>query len=141
LINYLKISMSIPKHLKHKPILGVENYEIIDGKYAGNSDAKAISIGKAQWDNNEISAKVFRHTGTKWSRQSEELPLHRVLDLANLILSAYLQKQGNYVQSTILNEEIIEPDEYEKIKEYIKDNPYLEERIRELQNTLKKIQK
>ncbi|MCA9380913.1 hypothetical protein KC678_01475 [Candidatus Dojkabacteria bacterium] len=133
--------MSIPKHLKHKPILGVENYEIIDGKYAGNSDAKAISIGKAQWDNNEISAKVFRHTGTKWSRQSEELPLHRVLDLANLILSAYLQKQGNYVQSTILNEEIIEPDEYEKIKEYIKDNPYLEERIRELQNTLKKIQK
>ncbi len=25
---------------------------------------------------------VWRHTGEKWSRQSEELPLHRVLDLA-----------------------------------------------------------
>lgn len=133
--------MSIPKHLKHKPILGVDDYESIDGQYAGNSDAKAILIGKAQWDNEEISAKVFRHTGEKWSRQSEELPLHRVLDLANLILSAYLQKQGNYIQSTILNEEIFEPDEYEKIKEYIKDNPYLEERIRELENTLKKIRK
>lgn len=133
--------MNIPKNLKHKPILGVDDYESIDGKYAGNSDAKAISIGKAQWDSNEISAKVFRHTGKKWSRQSEELPLHRVLDLANLILSAYLQKQGNYVQSTILNEKIFEPTEYEKIKEYIKDNPYLEERIRELENTLKKIQK
>ena len=30
----------------------------------------------------DISAKVWRHTGGKWSRQSEELPLHRVLDLA-----------------------------------------------------------
>ena len=133
--------MGIPKHLGHKPILASDNYDSIDGKYAGNSDAKAISIGKAQFDNEEISAKVFRHTGKKWSQQSEELPLHRVLDLANLILSAYLQKQGNYVQSTILNEKIVEPTEYEKIKEYIKDNPYLEERIRELENTLKKIQK
>lgn len=33
----------------------------------------------------DISAKVWRYTGEKWSRQSEELPLHRVLDLAVLI--------------------------------------------------------
>jgi hypothetical protein len=32
----------------------------------------------------EISAKVWRYTGEKWSRQSEELPLHRILDLAIL---------------------------------------------------------
>jgi hypothetical protein len=32
----------------------------------------------------DVSAKVWRHTGGKWSRQSEELPLHRVLDLAIL---------------------------------------------------------
>ena len=25
----------------------------------------------------DISAKVWRHTGEKWSRQSEEMPLHR----------------------------------------------------------------
>jgi hypothetical protein len=36
----------------------------------------------------EISAKVWRHTGGKWSRQSEELPLHRALDLALLICKA-----------------------------------------------------
>ena len=33
----------------------------------------------------DISAKVWRYTGEKWSRQSEELPLHRVLDLAILV--------------------------------------------------------
>ena len=32
----------------------------------------------------DISAKVWRYTGEKWSRQSEELPLHRVIDLAIL---------------------------------------------------------
>ena len=34
----------------------------------------------------DISAKVWRYTGEKWSRQSEELPLHRVIDLAILIV-------------------------------------------------------
>ena len=38
----------------------------------------------------DISAKVWRHTGEKWSRQSEELPLHRVLDLAILTCRAML---------------------------------------------------
>lgn len=133
--------MKIPTHLKHKPILVVEDYHKKDGKYANQTDAQILSIGKAQWDNKEISAKVLRHTGDKWSRQSEELPLHRVLDLANLILSAYLQKQGNYIQSTILKEEIFDTNNFDKIKDYIKDNPFLEERIRELKNTIDKIAK
>ena len=41
----------------------------------------------------DISAKVWRHTGEKWSRQSEELPLHRVLDLAILACRAQLYFQ------------------------------------------------
>ncbi len=80
--------MRIPNHLKHKPVFVVENYDSIDGAYAGDSDAEGLSLGLAQWNergNVEISAKVWRHTGEKWSRQSEELPLHRVLDLALLI--------------------------------------------------------
>ncbi|MBJ3523953.1 hypothetical protein JGC27_25195, partial [Salmonella enterica subsp. enterica serovar Rissen] len=36
----------------------------------------------------ELSAKVWRNTGEKWSRQSEELPLHRAIDLATLICIA-----------------------------------------------------
>lgn len=80
--------MKIPVSLKHKPVIVSENYENIDGRNAYNSDAKGLSLGLAQWNNRgklEISAKVWRHTGEKWSRQSEELPLHRVLDLAILI--------------------------------------------------------
>jgi len=80
--------MKIPTSLKHKPVIVCENYENIDGRKAYDSDAKGLSLGLAQWNDRgkvDISAKVWRHTGNKWSRQSEELPLHRVLDLAILV--------------------------------------------------------
>ncbi|MEW5920576.1 MAG: DUF6530 family protein [Bacillota bacterium] len=80
--------MKIPTTLKHKPVIVSENYENVDGRNAYNSDAKGLSLGLAQWNDRgkiDISAKVWRFTGEKWSRQSEELPLHRVLDLAILI--------------------------------------------------------
>lgn len=83
--------MKIPTTLKHKPVIVSEEYDHIDGRHAGDSDAKGLSLGLAQWNERgkvEISAKVWRHTGEKWSRQSEELPLHRVLDLAILICRA-----------------------------------------------------
>lgn len=91
--------MKIPKNLKHKPVFSVENYEQIDGKYAYESDAKGLSLGLAQWNDRgkvDISAKVWRHTGEKWSRQSEELPMHRVLDLAILICRANLHFKDAY---------------------------------------------
>ena len=83
--------MKIPSDLKHKPVIVSEDYDRIDGRKAHKSDAKGLSLGLAQWNergNVDISAKVWRHTGGKWSRQSEELPLHRVLDLAILIIKA-----------------------------------------------------
>jgi hypothetical protein len=83
--------MKIPTTLKHKPVIVSENYENVDGRYAYNTDAKGLSLGLAQWNDRgkvEISAKVWRYTGEKWSRQSEELPLHRVLDLAILVCRA-----------------------------------------------------
>jgi len=76
--------MKIPTTLKHKPVLAAEDYPAID---AQASDAQGLSLGLAQWNDRgkiDISAKVWRHTGEKWSRQSEELPLSRVLDLAIL---------------------------------------------------------
>lgn len=83
--------MKIPVNLKHKPVIISENYENIDGRKAYNTDAKGLSLGLAQWNDRgklDISAKVWRHTGEKWSRQSEELPIHRILDLAILICKA-----------------------------------------------------
>ena len=77
--------MKIPTNLKHKPVIVAEDYAKVDGKYAYETDAQGMSAGLAQWNDRgkvDISAKIWRYTGQKWSRQSEELPLHRVLDLA-----------------------------------------------------------
>ncbi|NLP43781.1 MAG: hypothetical protein GX351_04050 [Peptococcaceae bacterium] len=93
--------MKIPTNLKHKPVIVSENYENVDGKYAYKTDAKGLSLGLAQWNDRgkvDISAKVWRHTGDKWSRQSEELPLHRVLDLSILVCRTlqYFQEAYRY---------------------------------------------
>jgi hypothetical protein len=91
--------MKIPLDLKHKPVVVSEDYDLVDGRYANNSDAKGLSLGLAQWNDRgsvEISAKIWRHTGEKWSRQSEEMPLHRALDLAILICQTKLYFANRY---------------------------------------------
>ena len=91
--------MKIPTELKHKPVIVSEEYDLIDGRFARKTDAKGLSLGLAQWNergNVDISAKIWRHTGEKWSRQSEELPFHRVLDLAILICKTKLFFQERY---------------------------------------------
>lgn len=85
--------MKLPTELKHKPVIVSEDYDLIDGRFAGKTDAKGLSLGLAQWSERgvlEISAKIWRNTGEKWSRQSEEMPLHRVLDLAIVIVKSKL---------------------------------------------------
>jgi hypothetical protein len=91
--------MEIPTTLKHKPVIVSKDYDKVDGRYAGDSDAKGLSIGLAQWNDRgrvDVSAKIWRHTGEKWSRQSEEMPAHRVLDLAMLIVRARAYFQDAY---------------------------------------------
>ncbi len=93
--------MKIPVDLKHKPVIISEEYDRIDGRLARNTDTKGLSLGLAQWNDRgrvDISAKIWRHTGEKWSRQSEELPFHRVLDLAILICKTKLFFQEEYYQ-------------------------------------------
>ena len=53
----------------------------------------------AQWNDRgkiDISGKVWRYTGEKWSRQSEELPITRILDLAILVAQSSLYLQDAY---------------------------------------------
>lgn len=131
--------MKVPIHLSHKPIIGVDDYDKIDGRYAPDSDAKALSIGQAQYDNSKISAKVFRKPlGKAWSRQSEELPIHRALDLTILIVSSMLTNSNT---PSSLNETIISPDELKKVADFYNSNqdvlrPRLEELKRMLDNLL-----
>lgn len=96
--------MEIPNHLKHKPILKLENYSKLDGKYSkfGKTDAQGLSVGVAQWsdaDYTDLSAKVWRYDedNEKWSRQSEEMPLHRALDLASLVCAAISYSENSSI--------------------------------------------
>lgn len=131
--------MKIPTHLKHKPIIAVNDYEKIDSIYANNSDVRALSIGEAQYDNNQISLKVWRHTGKKWSRQNEEIPIHRNIDLSILLLGSLLTDISSKYPSTSLREEIINESKVVEIQNYYKINEnYLKPRLEELKSVLDK---
>jgi len=138
--------MKIPTTLKHKPVIVSENYENIDGRYAYHSDAKGLSIGLAQWNDRgkvDVSAKVWRYTGEKWSRQSEELPLHRVIDLAILLCrtkqhfrEAYRHKKLYDPENTIIDRIGLQGDAM--TVSVCTDNPMIDEDIKLLSQALSK---
>lgn len=126
--------MKVPEHLQHKPIIAVNDYDKKDGKYAPNSDAKALSIGQAQYDEDDFSVKVFRHTGKNWSRQSEELPIHRALDLAILIIASMLPSAES---NSNLGEKIIATDKHQRLLDYYAENKnILQPKLEELKKLL-----
>jgi len=125
-LKYLKMEenkfMRVPHWLSHKPIVVAENLSKLDGPYTNATDLKGYSIGKAGFDSDEISAKVWRHTGEKWSRQGEELPIHRVLDLAQLYLGALLRNPESSFPETVFGEEIRDKEDFHLIKEHYHEN-------------------
>jgi len=132
--------MESPKHLSHKPIISVNDYDKIDALYADNTDVKALSIGRAQYDYEQISLKVWRHTDEKWSRQSEELPIHRNLDLSILFLAALSSDITAHYPKSNLREVIDNDSEVQIIKEYYEKNKkFIEPRLKELKRLLNEI--
>jgi len=132
--------MKSPKYLQHQPIISVNDYDKIDALYANNTDVKALSIGKAQYDKNQISLKVWRHTDEKWSRQSEELPIHRNLDLSILFLASISVDESAHYPKSNLREEIDIPTDVQNIKDYYEDNKkFIEPRLKELKRLLEEI--
>lgn len=129
--------MKIPTNLSHTPIIGVD-YASRD---ASAGDAKFLSIGKATWAKangyKDYSAKVFRKSNgvnehEKWSRQSEELPLWRVLDLATLLVASIYHSKSN------LDEQLVgEPEDLEELNAFLVEhhNEY-DKRLKELKRLL-----
>lgn len=103
-----------PDWLSHKPVVYVD-YEHQD---ADAGDAKYLSIGRASWNSDDFSAKVLRWAseGERWSRQSEELPLWRVLDLATLLVAIIQEKESN------LSEVVKDEKDFESLRHYLRDN-------------------
>lgn len=116
-----------PWWLSHKPVVTVD-YEENDA-IAG--DAKFLSLGKATWNSEDFSAKIWRwaENGERWSRESEEMPLWRVLDLATLIVATINDKDSR------LEEFIQDPETIGGLREYLTENmelfaPRLKELVR-----------
>ena len=132
--------MESPKNLHHKPIMSVNDYDKIDAFNTNNTDVVALSIGRAQYDIQQISLKVWRHSDEKWSRQSEELPIHRNLDLSILFIAALLTDiDANYPRCN-LREIIDNPSEVQVIKDFYEVNKvYLKPRLNELKRLLNEI--
>ncbi len=129
--------MKVPEHLKHKPIIAVNDYNELDGKYSPNTDAQSLSIGIAQYDDNEVSAKVFRLVNDRWSRQSEELPIHRVLDLTILIIASMKRKDSLNESISTFKENIIDNNHFDFMQSYFEKNAeHLLPRLNEIKRLL-----
>ncbi len=118
----------LPLNLTHEPIVEVKYSDVDEA-----GDARFLSLGKATWNNEDYSAKVWRWSdeNEKWSRQSEELPLWRVLDLARLVIAAIKRSDSG------MSENIIDDKDFEALKEYLDDNMKLYiPRINELKGFL-----
>ena len=106
----------IPTWLKHKPLIAVD-YSAIDAE-SGAGDAKFLSLGKATWNEEDCSAKVWRYSekNDKWQRGSEELPLWRVLDLAKLVVASICGIESGMEEEPVENQDTL------FLRDYIKDN-------------------
>lgn len=121
----------IPTWLSHIPLVVVD-YAGIDTE-SGAGDAKFLSLGKATWNKEDCSAKVWRYSEdySKWQRESEELPLWRVLDLAKLVVASICGVDSGMEEEPVDNQDIL------FLKDYIKDNMSLYiPRIRKLKEIL-----
>jgi hypothetical protein len=108
------MSQKPPSWLTHKPIISVDYSEV----YKNSGDAKFLTLGRATWNHESFSAKIWRRADEekKWSRQSEELPLGRLLDLTRLFLSAIYGKKSG------LGEEVVDEESLNDLNSFIKDN-------------------
>lgn len=143
---------SLPTHLEHKPIYALP-YQNFDGMYIGNTDAQFLSIGISQWSNDDVSLKIMRYTGDKWSRQSEELPLHRVIDASLFLAKVLFDEQNNIVDlernlfknqnhSISLDQENISKEQKQYYELFLdKHTDLLKERFKALYLTLDRLYK
>lgn len=128
----------IPRGLQHTPIVCISNYDQIDGRYRGpNDDVKFLSIGLAQWDETSktqpVSCKVLRHTGERWSPQSEEVPIHRCIDMCAFVaeaFSAIMSEDNNSVVKNLSGDKFEDEDGYIKIPKWTENEGYYINAIR-----------
>ena len=90
----------------------------------------------------------MRYTGEKWTRQAEELPLHRVIDMTLFLAKVLFDNQSetvNLPKKTFANQESdisickesVSFGELATYKEFLKENgQFLKDRFNALRNVL-----
>lgn len=144
IISYVNSStfypLSVPMHLQHKPVIATQNQRTVDDpEHQGTyTDVRCLTIGQVQWnDPNSFSVKVWRHGDSRWSPQSEEVPLHRSLDQAILVLSTILEERTGKLPGFHLEPIVVNESGLTGLHKYINDNRgLLEERLYELNSLL-----
>lgn len=149
-----------PLHLKHNAIFMIP-YEPFDGWYTSEkgkgTDARYLSLGLAQWrdqdETDELSLKTWRKPDGRWSRQSEEIPSHRAVDLCILLVKSLYQSEARVNDDLLIpagtferqTQEMIPlmlekvPDVFYKGKpgeSDISENERLKKRLRQLRDEL-----
>lgn len=116
-------TQDIPTWLQHKPVIACSYSEL-----TGNNeeDAKFISIGRAQYNNKCASVKIFRYSedGGRWSRQSEEVPIHRLAYMMQIFLASIIhtQQKGKDSYQSSAHEEIVSPVDMDFLQNEINAN-------------------
>lgn len=91
-------ALPLPQHLDHKPVYATP-YQRFDGIHANDeTDIRYVSVGIAQYDHDHVSIKAMRHTGEKWSRMAEELPLHRPVDMTIFLAKVLFDSQNGSIE-------------------------------------------
>lgn len=122
----------LPQHLAHKPVYAMP-YQFFDGNSKGTSDPRYLSVGLAQYDDNQVSIKIMRHTGGRWTRQAEELPLHRAIDMTLFLAHVLTKPEDEDVQLkpglfSDQNEELtIRRDEHRSAAEMARFDTFLDQ--------------
>ena len=128
-----------PMHLRHRPVISTVGHEAGDDPWhnGAETDVQALSIGHAQWDDPDAFAvKVWRWVG-QWSPQSEEVPVHRALDLALLVVSALIEERTHRLPGNHLQLRVVQPGELEELRAFLREHRgVLEERLVEMQALL-----
>ena len=96
-------SQPLPQNLAHKPIYAIP-YQDFDGLWGKeHTDIRYISVGLAQYNIEEVSIKTMRYVQdkkrgiAKWTRQAEELPPHRAIDMVTVAAKVFLDSENNHV--------------------------------------------
>jgi hypothetical protein len=138
-----------PDNAKHQAMF-VLPYEKLDGPYAGKTDCKYLTVGWAQYDPRKISVKTHRHSGKRWSRQSEELPVHRAVDAVLLLLFSLFEGSENGItipagtfegQASDLKLEAKDREKFDEFAKVLKNDGILKNRLWKLVDFACKLRK